>query len=78
MVQPISTYFTCYPLAYLVDLVYGAGGLIICALDLDQKLPEARYMLSAILRCAAGKAFRPSDRLTDRALGRIIHALDYR
>ena len=74
VVQPLSTYFTCLPLAYLLEASVGKGAVILCALDLDQKLPEARYLLSAILQYASGPRLRPRRSLSAPAWERLIHA----
>ena len=68
IIRAISTYFTCRPLAYLLELGLGKGGLIISSLNLDQAYPEARYLLSAIARYALSDAFRPKDELSREAL----------
>ena len=62
------------PLAYLVENSLGKGGLIICALNLDQSLPEARYLLSQICKYAASDEFRPSVALSDYAIEQIVKA----
>ena len=56
VVRVLSTYFVGLPLAYLVEASLGKGGLILCALNLDQRLPEARYLLAAMLRYAASRS----------------------
>ncbi len=72
VIRVLSTYFVMLPLAYLIEAAVGDGGIILCAIDLDQKLPEARYLLSAMLRHAASDAFRPQARLSDKGLSRLI------
>jgi len=72
VIRPIGTYFTCYPFAYLIELRLGKGGLILSALNLDQKLPEARYLLAAIVRYAASRSFRPKATLSDEGLAHLI------
>ncbi len=61
IIRSLSTYFTCRPMAYLVEFRVGKGGMIICALDLDQTLPEARYLLSKIVQYANGAEFSPPN-----------------
>jgi hypothetical protein len=52
----------------------GEGGLILCALNLDQKLPEARYLLAAMLRYAASRSFQPNARLPSAGLKHLLRA----
>jgi len=68
IIRALSTYFTCRPLAYLLELGLGKGGLILSGLNLDQAYPEARYLLSAIARYALSDAFRPRDEISQDAL----------
>jgi hypothetical protein len=70
----VSTYFVGLPLAYLAEVGVGNGGIILCALDLDQKLPEARWLLSAMVRYAASDEFRPRTRLPEEGLARLMGA----
>ncbi|UCH34240.1 MAG: hypothetical protein JSV65_17170 [Armatimonadota bacterium] len=74
VIRALSTYFVGLPLAYLVEAAVGDGGVILCALDLDQKLPEARYLLAAMVRHAASDALRPAAGLSDQALVRLVAA----
>ena len=74
VIRAISTAYVFRPLAYLAEFALGKGGLIISALDLDQKLPEARYLLSRILRYAAGDAFAPRLKLSAGGLRNVRHA----
>jgi hypothetical protein len=64
VIRALSTYFVCYPLAYLVEFALGKGGIIISAMDLNQKWPESRYMLSTLIGYCAGSDFRPKNTLT--------------
>ena len=73
VIRVLSTYYVVEALAYLLEAKVGKGGIIICALDLDQKLPEARYLLAAMLRYAGSAAFRPKASLPAKALERLIH-----
>jgi hypothetical protein len=72
IIRALSTYYVCHPLSYLSEFALGKGGLIICALDLNQKWPEARCLLGAILRHAAGRDFQPKDALSDSALRHLL------
>jgi hypothetical protein len=74
VLRVLSTYFVVEALAYLAEVSLGEGGIIICALNLDQKLLEARYLLTAMVRYAASAAFRPQVRLSDQALERLMRA----
>jgi hypothetical protein len=55
VIRSLTTYFICHPVGYLIEFGVEKGGVIFCALDLSPKYPEARYLLSTILRYAAGK-----------------------
>ena len=72
VIRVLSTYFVARPLAYLMEVSLGRGGIILCALNLDQKLPEARYLLDAITRYAASGSFRPTAKLSEETLARLI------
>jgi hypothetical protein len=63
VIRALSTYFVCYPLAYLVEFALGKGGIVISALDLNQKWPESRYILSSLIGYCAGSDFRPKNAL---------------
>lgn len=72
VIRAISTYQICHPLAYIIEFTLGKGGLIISSLNLDPKLPEARYLLSSILRYAAGHKFVSRDILSSRAIDFLV------
>ncbi len=74
VIRSFSTYFVCHPLAYLLEFKVGKGGLIISSLDLNQKWPEARYLLASILRYASGHEFDPKDVLSESAVQCILDA----
>ena len=74
VIRALSTYFVGLPLAYLAEASLGKGGLILCALNLDQRLPEARYLLAAMLRHAASRSFRPKAQLPGAGLQRLLSA----
>ena len=74
VIRALSTYFVGLPLAYLMETSVGEGGLILCALNLDQKLPEARYLLAAMLRYAASRSFQPNARLPSAGLKHLLRA----
>jgi hypothetical protein len=74
--DPIIRAIHCYPvsrsLGYLVECSLGKGGLIICSLDLDQSLPEGRYLLAEICKYASGSDFKPKMELSDDSLAKIV------
>jgi beta-galactosidase len=74
VIRVLSTYFVGLPLAYLAEVAVGDGGIILCALDLDQKLPEARWLLAAMVRYAAGDRFGPRTMLPEEGLARLMGA----
>lgn len=55
VIRVIHRYPVLHPLAYLVERRVGAGGLILCALDLNPAWVEARWLLSEVCRAAATK-----------------------
>jgi len=73
--DPVIRAMHSYPvgrsLGYLVERRFGKGGIIVTALDLDQSLPEARYLLGALCAHAGGDAFAPGRELGDPALAAI-------
>ena len=68
VIRAFSSYFVCHPLAYLIELNLGKGGLIVSALNLDQSFPEARHLLSSILHYAVSDRFKPKDDISEQAL----------
>jgi hypothetical protein len=63
VIRALSTYFVCHPLAYLVEFALGRGGILITSMDLNQKWPESRYLLSSLLGYLTGPNFRPTNSL---------------
>ena len=74
VIRVIHRYPVCHPLAYLTEGRCGRGGLVLSALELDQKHPEARCLLGAICNYAAGKSFAPKDELSQACVDRLIAA----
>jgi len=74
VIRVLHRYPVFHPLGYLVERRYGNGGLIVCALDLDPTLPEARCLLGSILRYATGSSFRPEIVLGEGVLKRLAEA----
>ena len=76
--DPVIRVLHCYPafrpLAYLIECSLGRGTVIICALDLNQSLPEARYLLAQICKHAVSGAPKPMMELPDAALERFLSA----
>jgi len=74
VIRVMHSYPVCRPLAYLTECAVGEGGLILCALNLDQSLPEARYLLAQICDYAVGNAFAPSVAIEKEDLARLAAA----
>jgi len=74
VIRVMHSYPVCRSLAYLVERGLGRGGMIICALDLDQSLPEARCLLAGMCEYAAGDQFRPAVALSEASLQRLAAA----
>ncbi len=72
VIRSLNTYMVFHPLAYLAEFRVGKGGMIVSALDLDQRWPESRFLLSSILRHVSGRSFAPVNQLTDAQLERLI------
>jgi hypothetical protein len=72
VIRAISTYFVSYPVAYLAEFRLGKGALIVSALDLSQKRPEARYLLASILRYATRPRVKPKAGLRASALQHLL------
>lgn len=71
VIRVLHSYPVCHPLGYLIERRLGKGGLILSALNLDQSLPEARYLLAQICGYAPSKDFDPPIALDDRSLTAI-------
>lgn len=72
VIRQIGTYQVCQKLAYLVEFSIGKGGIVISALNLDPKLPEADYLLSQILKYAASDEFKPKDKLSGSGIEFLV------
>ena len=74
IVRAVHSYPIGRSLGYLAEGSFGDGGLILCALDLNQAWPEARYLLASMCRYAASDAFAPSLALSDAHIAAIAEA----
>ena len=74
IIRAVSTAYVFRPLGYLAEFALGKGRLIVSALSLDQKLPEARCLLAGIVRYASGKQLAAAPKLTLRGLENIVKA----
>ena len=74
VLRVIHRYPVCRPLGYLLERRCGKGSLILCALDLDPSLPEARYLLAQICEYAGSEAFGPAEDLSEETLKRLKQA----
>jgi hypothetical protein len=74
VIRVMHSFPVARPLGYLAEARVGEGGLVLTALDLDQGLPEARFLLDRIRACAGGPAFDPPLGLDDGALAAIARA----
>jgi hypothetical protein len=72
VVRVMHTYPICRPLGYLLEGAIGSGTLILCALGLDQTLPEGRYLLAQICNYAVSDVKRPTLELADEAIASLI------
>lgn len=74
VIRVIHRYPVFHPLGYLMERRYGKGGLIISGLDLNQKYPEAKYLLQQMCNYAATADFNQVDAITETSLNRLIEA----
>ena len=72
VIRVIHRYPTQHPLGYLVERRLGAGGLIICSLELDPDWIEARWLLERLCRYAGSDAWNPALELTPAAQTRLL------
>lgn len=63
VIQVFSTYYVCHPLAHLIEFGVGKGGIIISSLNFNPDLPEAKYLLSNILKYTINNKFKPKNHL---------------
>ncbi len=74
--DPVIRVMHSYPvgrsLGYLVDAAYGAGRLILCALEVHAAWPEARALLARLLAYAAGDCVGPGTPLTEEGMAAIL------
>ena len=71
VIRSLGCYTLCQPRGYLVEYAVGRGRIIVCALDLNPLWPEARWLLSAICRYAAGQVHGPCPQLSETSLKRM-------
>jgi len=64
VIRVIHRYPVCRPLGYITERRFGKGGIVFVALNLDQSLPEARYLLRQIWNYASGEEFKPETEIT--------------
>lgn len=74
VLRVIHGYMVGRPLGYLVEGSWGAGSLILCALGLDQALPEARYLLAQMCAYGVSSAAQPNLALTAEAIEALLAA----
>ncbi len=72
VIRSFSTCFRMYPLAYLAEFSYKKGHIIITFLNLDQKLPEARYLLAQIIQYLGNVEILPENVLDEDMIDRLI------
>jgi hypothetical protein len=72
VIRVMHSFPVARPLAYLAEAAVGRGGVILCALDLDQANPEARHLLGCLSAYAAGRLFAPRHALSEEVLGYIL------
>jgi hypothetical protein len=76
VIRPMHSYPVGRSLGYLVEGAVGAGRLVICALELDQAWPEARYLLAAMARYLVADGLGATAPYSDHALREIASGTD--
>jgi hypothetical protein len=72
VIRPLHSFPVGRALGYFTEGSVGQGRLAVCALELDQNWPEARYLLAAICRSLADSAApRPPD-LAAEAIAALV------
>lgn len=71
IIRVIHRFPVCYPLAYLLERQIGKGRLMICALEFDEKWPEARYLLNSLISYLQGTNKAPCFELNDRQVALV-------
>ena len=74
VIRAIHSYPVCRPLGYLVEGMVGEGRLILCALDLDQSWPEARYLLRQLCRYLANGPHQKVPAISQVCLEQVVAA----
>jgi hypothetical protein len=74
VIRCIHRYPVCHALGYLLELAYGKGGFIFTALNLDWDLPEARYLLDAMIQRTQSPTGPAAPTLGEAALRRVMEA----
>jgi len=71
VIRVMHSYMVGRSLGYLTEASVGAGGVVFCALGLNQAWPEARHLLTQVCRYAVGDEFGPAMALDEDALAEI-------
>jgi len=74
VIRVFHRYPVCHSLAYIVEYRVGKGTLVLCALGLNQALPEARYLLSRICAYLARARKRKAPALSQACIDRLKRA----
>lgn len=74
VLRAIHRYPVFHPLGYLVERQVGQGRLVLCALGLDQRLPEGRYLLAKMCSYLAEATLAGVSTLSEESLTRLIAA----
>ena len=74
VIRVIHRYPVCRPLGYLVEAAWGRGGIVICALQLDEQWLEASYLRAQMLAHMAGPRWEPAEQLAPAALQSLCAA----
>jgi beta-galactosidase len=72
VLRVIHRYPVFHPLGYLVERQVGEGRLVLCALGLDQSLPEGRYLLSRMCAHLVGANLAEAPALPEKSLAHLV------
>jgi hypothetical protein len=72
IIRQLHSYQIQRPLAYLIERRLGKGLMIVNALNIDDSIPEARYLLRQMIDYAQSKHWADVPEITPDALERLI------
>jgi hypothetical protein len=74
VLRVIHRYPVFHSLGYVVERQLGKGRLVLCALGLDQALPEGSYLLAQMCSYMAGEQLEEAPALSEHGVARLVAA----